>query len=258
MGASGSGKTSSLRKWIDAGLEVRAIFTEPSFEVIGDISCEQGLHYHYIPPTTQSWSSLEDTLKKINTFDFKGLSDLKDISKKDFDQMMSVIRSCNKFVCSRCGKDFGSVDTWGTNVLFVVDSLSGINDMAMKLVVGTKPAKSMSDWGVAMDVIKNFIVRLSTIHAHFLLIAHIEKEVDETSGGVHTTLSTLGRKLAPQLILNFSDVILAKRDGDKFTWSTTAANTDLKARNLPFSNSLPPDPAPILATWKSRGGIVES
>jgi hypothetical protein len=52
----------------------------------------------------------------------------------------------------------------------------------------------------------------------------------------------------------FSDVILTKRQVTKFFWSTADSQADLKARNLPIADDLPPDFRPILEKWKSRGG----
>ena len=39
----------------------------------------------------------------------------------------------NDFTCDRCGESFGDVSTWNTDRAIVVDSLSGLNIMAMDL-----------------------------------------------------------------------------------------------------------------------------
>jgi hypothetical protein len=69
--------------------------------------------------------------------------------------------------------------------------------------------------------------------------------------------ATLGRKLAPVLPRFFSDVILSERQGTKFTWSTASVGADLKARNLPVADGLPPDFGAIIASWKKQGGVIE-
>jgi hypothetical protein len=90
-----------------------------------------------------------------------------------------------------------------------------------------------------------------------MLLAHAERETDEVSGGSKIMAATLGKKLAPRLPRFFSDVVLADRQGAKFTWSTAAIGADLKARNLPIADGLPPDFGPIITNWKKQGGIIE-
>lgn len=270
LGPPGSGKTSAIRSWLTAspvlgassdykksGLTVFALFTEPSFEVVGDIPDEH-LHWVYVPPTSIDWTTMLSNAERINQLDFQALSQLKDLNKAQYREFITVLSQMNNFTCQRCGKSFGSVDKWGTDKVLFFDSLSGLNLMAMNLVVGAKPAKSMSDWGVAMDNEERFVQKLLTdSRCHVTMTAHVERETDENTGQSVLMAATLGRKLAPRLPRFFSDVVLARQSGGKFTWSTTAAGVDLKARNLPFADNLAPDIGPMLANWKSRGGIIE-
>jgi hypothetical protein len=122
-------------------------------------------------------------------------------------------------------------------------------------VVGGKPVKSQADWGIAMDQIEKLIRQFTDgCRCHFILTAHVEREVDQVFGGVKITVSTLGVKLAPKIPPMFSDVILTYREGKNFLWSTANPQADLKARNLPLEDGLPPTFKPILEKWKSRGG----
>jgi len=138
----------------------------------------------------------------------------------------------------------------------VVDSLSGLNIMAMTLVVGSKPTKAMSDWGVAMDNLEKLLQKLCTdTKCHFVLTAHLERETDEVSGGIQLMASTLGRKLAPKIPRFFDDVICCQRNGSEFTWSTAALNVDLKARNLPIGDRLEPSFVPLIKHWKEQNQL---
>jgi hypothetical protein len=92
---------------------------------------------------------------------------------------------------------------------------------------------------------------------HFVLTAHVEREVDQVFGGVKLTVSTLGKALAPKIPPMFSDVILSYREGAKFLWSTDNAQADLKARNLPIRSGLEQNFTAIVERWKSRGGVIE-
>lgn len=274
LGGVGSGKTTALRSLIDGqtglitqrpidtksltGLKVFAIFTEPSYEVVADIPCDY-LHWAYIPPASPSFMDMMDSASKINMLDLKTLSNMSDINKQSYNQFVKVLQLLHNYKCQRCGKEFGDASTWSTSRVIWLDSLSGLNIMAMNLVVGSKPVKSMSDWGIAMDNEERLIQKLCCDkRSWFVLTAHVERETDEQTGFTSLMAATLGRKLAPRLPRFFSDVVLAKREGDKFLWSTTAAGVDLKARNLPFNDTQQPSFAAIIASWKSRGGIIES
>jgi hypothetical protein len=241
VGATGSGKTYSLGTLISAGITPLIIATEPGIEaVLSRYTCDQ-LHWKYIAPANPEWKDMIDSAKKINTLSFKSLAEQSDINKRKYTQFIDVLTTCNEFVCDRCGENFGDVGTWNKDRALCVDSLSGLNIMAMNLVVGSKPTKSMADWGMAMDNLERLIIKLTTsLSCHFILTAHLEREQDEITGGIQLMASTLGRKLAPRIPRFFDEVVMCKRDGDEFSWSTAARNVDLKARNLIISEKLPP------------------
>jgi hypothetical protein len=252
MGESGSGKTYSLRSLIDAGLELFVIQTEPGGTVLEDLPSEK-YHRHYIAPAAPSWEAMLDSAKKINTLSMKSLCDLPGINKSEYAQWMEVISTLGNFQCEKCGKAFGDASTWDASRVLVIDSLSGLNLMAMDLVVGSKPVKSMADWGIAMDNLSRLINKVtSDTKCHFILTAHLEPERDEVTGRIQNMPSTLGKKLAPVIPRFFDNVIQTVREGSSFKWSTAIPNTILKARDLPISDNLTPTFAAILQNWKSK------
>lgn len=256
MGASGAGKTTAIQSFIEKGITPFCLFTEPGFEVLGHIPPEK-LHWHYIPPADTAWSDMIKSAELINTLSFESLTKLTDINKRGYSQFIDLLKNLNNFTCDRDGKSYGDVCKWGTDRVLVLDSLSGVNIMAMNLVVGSKPVKHQGDWGVAMDNLERLVQKLCTgTDCHFVLVAHAERETDEVMGGSKIMAGTLGKKLAPRLPRFFSDVILAQKDGAKFTWSTAAIGADLKARNLPIKDGLPPDFGPIVENWKKQGGLI--
>ena len=252
IGPTGSGKTVSIATWLEAGIKPYAIFTEPSFEVLGDAkfgNCLSKIDWDYIPPANTEFSDILASAKLINQLTMKGLSNLDDIGKSKHQEFMKLVSMLNE----------KQVDKFGTDRVLVLDSLSGLNIMAMNLVVGSKPVKSMADWGIAMDNEERLIQKLCTgLRCHFMLTAHAEMERDEVSGQTFIMAGTLGRKLAPKLPRFFSDAIYAKREGSNFTWSTVEMGADLKARNLPYQAGLKASFVPVIETWKSRGGIIAS
>ena len=257
LGAVGTGKTHSLRTLTDAGLEVFAIFTEPGMEVVADISSDK-LHWKYISPSTVSWTAMLDSAKKLNTLSFESLTKLPHINRGEHSEFLSVITALSNYTDDRTGKTFGPVDDFDQTRVLWIDSLSGLNIMAMNLIAGSKPVKSPGDWGVAMENLERIIQKLTTdLKCHVVLVGHLERESDELTGGSTLMVSTLGKKLAPKIPRFFSDVIQAKRVDTKFTWSTITPNCDLKARNIPWAEGMPPSFGPLITKWKERnaGGV---
>lgn len=250
MGAPGSGKTHSIRTLVDAGLEVFVLFTEPGMEVIADTDKEH-VHWQYVAPAQASWDDMIKNAKSIQSFDNAALQKMAGMNKQAYGQFIDVLNACANPKCSRCGKEFPSVDTWGTDMAFVFDSLSGLNLMALDLAVGGKPIRTLPDWGIAMDNEEKLINRLTLgTMCHFVLMAHLERETDEVLGGIKLMASALGRKLAPALPRFFSDVVMTVNKQGKFTWTTANSQADTKARNLPWKEDQPPSFAPILDQWR--------
>jgi len=253
LGATGTGKTYCLRTFVNAGITPFILATEPGISsTLGDVPQDK-LHWHYIPPATAAWVDMLTSADRINKLSFDVLSKLPDINKQKYSEFLDVLTTCNNFKCDRTGEEFGDIAQWGPDRAFIVDSLSGLNVMAMNLVVGSKPTKSMADWGVAMDNLERLITKLTVdTRCFFVLTAHLEREVDEVTGGAQLMASTLGRKLAPRLPRFFDDVIQCRRDGAKFFWATDTINVDLKARNLPISGNLEPSFTQIVNAWKRK------
>jgi hypothetical protein len=257
VGATGTGKTYSIRTLPEAGITPFILFTEPGIRTVSDMGCDK-LHYKYLPAATPTWEGMLENARKINRLNFAQLAKLADMDKAKYGQFMEVITSMNNFTCDRCGESFGDVSTWGTDRAIIIDSLSGLNIMAMDLVVGAKPTKSMSDWGVAMDNLERFVNKMTAdTQCHFVLTAHLEREQDEVTGGVHLMAATLGRKLAPRMPRFFDDVVQCRKEGENWVWSTSSVLADLKGRNLAISSALPPSFIPLIESWKSAGGIIQ-
>jgi hypothetical protein len=257
LGPTGTGKTFSIKTLIDRGITPMCLFTEPGFEVLGDVPKDK-LHWMYIPPIKESLDDIIAKADKVATMTFEALTKSYDGARNKDNRFTAMVKALNNFTCDRTGEEFGSVSKWGTDKALVIDSLSGIGIAVMNSIVGTRPAKNMSDWGLAQDQLEGVINWCCTsTRCHFILLAHAERETDEVQGGTQIMASTLGKKLAPKLPRFFSDVILAQRQGTKFTWSTAATGADLKARNVPIANDIKPDFGQIIDSWRSRGGVIE-
>lgn len=254
MGPSGSGKTTSL-KTIPEDIEVFAIFTEPRFDVLGRDILDK-IHWRYIAPGAMKWDVLSQAARLVNTMGADALQKLQSISGSDYTQLIQFLNLCNNFIDQR-GEQFGDVSTWGTNRLLWIDGLTGLNYMSRRLKVGIKPTLTQPEWGICMSMLKDVLDTLVTgLFCHLVVVAHVEREVDEVTGASRVMVSTLGRKLAPIIPTNFGDVVLAKKLNDGFWWSTAEPDTDLKPCYLPLSSKIPASFSPLLDEWKRRGGVL--
>lgn len=263
MGPSGTGKTHSLGTLVDSGVEVFYLGLEPGLESLLGYFTDRGkpipenLHWHQLEAPKASFLDMLDSAKKINTMALDSLAKMSDPKRSNHNQFIKLLEALNDFPDDRTGTKFGAVDTWGPSRAFALDGMAGLGRAAMSLVVGGKPVRNQSDWGIAMDTVERLLRMLTdNCHCHFVLIAHVERETDAVLGGVKISLSTLGNKLGPKVIPMFSDVILTVREGSKFSWSTGSAQADTKTRNLAIADGQSPDFQVIIKKWKSRGGVL--
>jgi len=262
LGSTGTGKTHSIATLIAAGVTPCIIFTEPGMSTMGKVLADQGIdpekcHWKYIASASQDFASMIAMSKNLNSMSFEMITKLSDPKRNQHAQWIEVLKTCENFVDDRSGASLGNVSSWGTDKCLVIDSLSGLNDMSMALIVGARPTRSMSDWMVAQNNLLGFLNKLCVdLNCHFILTGHMERETDEVSGGIQLMASTLGKKLAPKLSRNFDEVVMCKRTGEKFHWTTNESNADLKSRCLPISNAIAPDFGIAISGWKKAGGVI--
>ena len=264
-GSTGTGKTYSLGTLADAGVDLFVLFTESGLETLLGYWTDKGkpipenVHWHVLERPPANFATMAEASNKINTWTQESLHKMQDPDRAKHNQFVGLLRALSDFPDDRTGTKFGPVDTWGPDRCLAMDSLTGINPIAMSLVVGGKPVKSQADWGIAMDQIEKLVRQLTDgCKCHFVMTAHVEREVDQVFGGVKITVSTLGRALAPKIPPMFSDVVLSYREGTKFLWSTANPQADLKARNLPIADGIEQGFTQIINKWKSRGGLLTS
>jgi hypothetical protein len=264
MGPAGSGKTHSIGTLVDSGVEVFYLGLEPGLEALLGYYTDRGLpvpenlHWHNLKAPTATFNDLIDAATKINQLSLDSLAKMVDPNKSKHNQFISLLQALNDFTDDRTGQKYGSVAAWTPSRALIMDGMSGLGRAALSLVVGGKPVKSQSDWGIAQDQVEKILRMLcDACPCHFILLAHVERETDMVLGGIKLMASTLGKALAPKIPAMFSDVILTVRQGDKWSWDTANVQADLKTRNLPIKSDNPPHFGPIIAKWKSRGGTLQ-
>src|SRR6185503_17028032 len=167
IGPPGSRKTTSLVSFIEAGLDLFAIGTDPGFEeVILDAIRERNLpldkfHYSYIAPASVDFDTMITQAKQVGNFGYEGLASIKSgPGKGKYNQFIELLSCLSDFTDKRTGESFGPVDQFPPNVALAIDSLSGINVMAIDLVLGGKVTAHQGEWGVAMAAEEKLILKL--------------------------------------------------------------------------------------------------
>jgi hypothetical protein len=226
MGPAGTGKTHSIGTLVDTGIEVFYFAFESGSESLRGYWTDKGkevpknLHFITIKGPAASWSDMADSVGYVNRLAYDSLKKMTDPNRSKYNQFEMFLRTFND-VTDDLGNKYGCIDTWGTDKAIVIDGLTGLSDAAMKAVIGGKADRDQKDWGLAQNLLENFLRRIcDNCPCHFILLAHVERETDQILGGVKLMVSTLGKALPPKLPSMFSDVILAVRNGDKWSWDT--------------------------------------
>lgn len=258
-GPAGSGKTFAIKSLVATGLDVFVLMLESGLETLkgayvdNDEKIPENLHWHILKSADVTFAEMEEVAKKINTASFEMLTKMIDPKRGMHNQWVSVFSVLNNFVDQRTGKSYGPVNLWKADKALAIDGLTGLNNAAMSLVTGGKPVKNQADWGMAQGQVEGLLRKLCDgCGCHYLQLAHVERETDPVLGGTKLMAATLGKALAPKIPAMFSDVILAVREGDKWTWDTANPMADLKARNLPVRAGQAPDFSQIIQKWRKR------
>lgn len=264
IGPAGVGKTTSLATLLRCGLSLRMLATESSAPNRVLARCEElkidssRFDWTFVSPSPPSWASLLESARVINSMTLKDIADMRGgIARQDAKQWIAFLDAMNDFRSARTGASLGDVSSWDDSVAFVIDGLTGVNTMSRMLTVGLKPNPNPGEWGVMQGNIYTVLQKLcNDLNCFFICLAHVERETNEITGLSQLMVSTIGAKLAPRLPPLFTNVILAKRTGIKFEWSTAATNVDTKNGDLPLSETLEPSFSLIVDEYRRRRDAV--
>lgn len=266
IGDPGSGKTTSLVTFLEAEIPLFVLGTDPGFEEsIVDAARAKGLplrdlHYMYIAPAAGSFSTLRETTATINMMGYADLAVMKNgIRPLEYTQFLNLYDAASNFKCDRTGQEFGPIDEFPKNAAVALDSLTGLNKMAMQNFVGGKPMLHEGEWMVVQNSEESFInLCCSNLKCFFVLTAHVQKNYNELTGIPEFSVDATGKKLGPRIPYMFSDFVVAEKRGRKFVWSTELEGYHLKQRALPISNDLEPSFVQIVEVWQKRNELIST
>jgi hypothetical protein len=273
MGGSGTGKThsiSTLVEWAQRnGREVFCLFTENGLETLLSVWRDRGLevpaclHWHQQLTRPLGLARIMDAAEKVGKMSYEMLTKLQDANRSgaanENNAFWQILSSCADFPDDRTGKKFGSIDSWGTDRIFVLDSLTELSNAAMKMQVGNRPAAAPPDYGVAQGNLMNFL-RLCTqgCKCTFVLTAHVDRYTDEVTQTTKISVRSVGQALAPEIPTIFSEVLYTVREADRFYWDTVAYGVEAKTRSLGYRGKIDPNFAQIMDLWLKRRGEGKS
>jgi len=266
-GPSGTGKTyalGTLVNWAAAhDMPVRVLFVENGIETLQGYWADAGkpipknLAWHSMAIKPLDLKSLMSAAEDVGKLSYEMLTKKIDPTRSANNAFHRILAACSDFPDDRTGDKLGSVDSWGADTVFAIDSLSEVSNACMKMVIGNKPTAAPPDYGVAQNNLMNFL-RLLTQGCRCIvaMTAHVSREKDELTGSTKITTQAIGTAISTQIPPLFSDVILTVREGDKFYWDTAAYGVDTKTRSLGYRSKITPDFSAIMDTWEKRNAEV--
>lgn len=253
FGETGTGKTFCTRTLLDAGYKVRFLAAENN-AVTGTgeaLKFWEKEHKKKVPEgdfevmiPAKPKRTLGDLVKGQEAFIGKTLESqykAADPKRRDYTRYLEVLKSLNNFI-SVGGKDYGSIDSWGSDTVLVIDSMTILCEAIMQSVVGGKLAVSQPEWGVMQKILTEFLRLLTEdLECNIILIAHPNKEVDPVLGVQKIYPANLGQALNNLIPTYFTEVVWSFRVKDKFYWSTDHKQAVTRNTKLPISSQMEQD-----------------
>lgn len=144
--------------------------------------------------------------------------------------------------------NFGSVSSWGSDDVLVLDSLTFASAAAMRQVLflngKTNETRRIQDWGQAMDLTESLLSLLYSdeIKCNVIVTSHITY-IERDDGLSKGYPSALGSKLPPKIGRYFNTILMTKSTGSganvkRVIRTVTEGAIDLKT---PIPGKLPPE-----------------
>lgn len=266
IGAAGSGKTYALGTLVDwasaHNRTVRVLFIENGLETLLGYWTDRGLKvpenlsYHVVTSKSIPLASLTDAAKKVGILSYKSITEMVDPKRSENNPYLKILEALADFPDDRTGKKLGNIGEWGSSDILCVDSLSELANSCMKMVIGSKPTASPSDYGVAQNNLLNLLRFFTQGFAPTLVMtAHVQRQQDEITGSIKLMTKAIGKAMADDIPQLFSEVVGTVRDGTSWYWDTANSALDTKTRYLGIASKIKPDFSAIMDKWAKRGAV---
>ena len=204
VGDSGAGKTGALASLAAAGYKVRILDLDNGVDVLRDLL-----------------TSDRYTKDAVNNVEYVTITEpMKNQGGKLIPAKASVWQRTTGMLGD--WKDgtanLGSITTWDSNSVLVIDSLTMLSDAALSYILamngrlGQHPHQA--DWGLAQALVENLLRMLydESVKCNVIINCHI-KPMGDDSGPERYYPNTLGKALPPKVGRYFNTVLLAQSSG---------------------------------------------
>lgn len=236
-GESGAGKTSAIATIVNAGYDV----------FIAD--CDNGLSVlrNYLTP------------EQLASVQFKAFRDKPEGRPVAWQQMRETFIT-KGWIDGET--NYGKIDTWDSNRVLVVDTLSFAGRYAMNFTLSNNnrpldAQPSPGEWGDAARALENLIAHLTGNHikCKVVILTHVRYVSDESSGIVSGFPSSVGSSLAQVLPRYFNDWFFMKRKQDGTPILRTVPNGQMmlkSSRPKLLKPEMPADLGAILRSYEAE------
>lgn len=278
-GATGTGKTDVIGTLVDwcamqtPPIEVHVMLLERSLETILGYWTEPkprnnmkarpippNLHWRDLVTKPVTLARMIEGAQNIGKLTYEGITKLQDMNRAIGNPFEAILEATSQVTSDRRGdegKKYGAVDSWGTERVFIVDSLSELSNAVSKMIIGAKPTMNQGEYGVGQNNLMNYLRLLTQgCRCHIVMTAHVSREKDDITGGVKLMTRAIGAAISGDIPPLFGDVIYTWREATSWYWDTVNPNVDLKTRYLPLEPKIRPDFAQIMDKWRARNAAA--
>lgn len=198
-GESGSGKTGSLISLAKAGYKLR----------IHDLDNGIGSLQQLVLKEDPSLADQIDVIQHVDKFKANPLKGLVIQGKPT--AYVDTMKTMNSW-------DDGTTPAeWGTDTVYVLDSLTALGRAAFFWAQGMDPgAKDPRRWyGTAQDSLRNFcqLVASTEFQAHVIIMAHVQYVGGDDGQPLRAQVNSIGKSLGPDIPKYFNNMCLADSKG---------------------------------------------
>lgn len=202
LGNGGSGKTGALAALATAGYKIRVLDFDNGTEIL----------FHTLKSTPDALDRI-DVEKCLDTFKQGGDKSIK---------WNTPVAFPNALKCLDEWPGEGRPDSWGSDTILVLDSLTFLGDAIFRYVLSAngkhgastdpKAGPTEPNWGSAINLQEDFLALLtSNLKCHVIVTAHLK---DVERGGINVPMpSALGKKLPPSVSTYFNHTLLVQTKG---------------------------------------------
>jgi len=204
LGDSGTGKTGSLASLVKDGYNLRILDYDSGLDILPHLLTEKEIK-------TVQYKTFTDRLTSAaGRVMVKGAAKAWPESVRLLDGWKEGLKDSPDHI------DLGSIYTWTSQDVLVIDSLSMLSDAALRYVLvlngrnGQHPYQS--DWGEAMSLVQSFLEMLysDSVKCNVVVIAHLSPVENEKGETIKLVPTSLGKKLPPKIFRYFNTCVLAK------------------------------------------------